>query len=80
MSPIARRQLGLAICYDLRFPEVALALRRAGAEVLTYPSAFTVPTGAAHWEVSAAPPPGGVTTCGSPGGQLNVKKALFGEG
>ncbi|KAK2512467.1 Nit1, partial [Columba livia] len=44
-------KLGLAICYDLRFPELSLALRRAGADILTYPSAFTFPTGAAHWEV-----------------------------
>ncbi|NWX50543.1 NIT1 amidase, partial [Steatornis caripensis] len=44
-------KLGLSVCYDLRFPEIALALRRAGAEILTYPSAFTVPTGSAHWEV-----------------------------
>ncbi|XP_042640794.1 deaminated glutathione amidase-like [Tyto alba] len=44
-------KLGLSICYDLRFPEISLALRRAGAEILTYPSAFTVPTGSAHWEV-----------------------------
>ncbi|XP_009647305.2 deaminated glutathione amidase-like [Egretta garzetta] len=43
-------KLGLSICYDLRFPEISLALRRAGAEILTYPSAFTVPTGSAHWE------------------------------
>ena len=44
--------VGLSICYDLRFPEVALALRRRGANILTYPSAFTVPTGAAgHWYV-----------------------------
>ncbi|NWS64846.1 NIT1 amidase, partial [Chunga burmeisteri] len=44
-------KLGLSICYDLRFPEISLALRRAGAEILTYPSAFTIPTGSAHWEV-----------------------------
>ncbi|NXE71629.1 NIT1 amidase, partial [Calcarius ornatus] len=44
-------QLGLAVCYDLRFPELAQALRGAGAQILTFPSAFTVPTGAAHWEV-----------------------------
>uniref|UniRef100_A0A8V5H595 Uncharacterized protein n=1 Tax=Melopsittacus undulatus TaxID=13146 RepID=A0A8V5H595_MELUD len=49
-------KLGLSICYDLRFPELSLALQRAGAEILTYPSAFTVHTGSAHWEVSAAPP------------------------
>ncbi|NWX17453.1 NIT1 amidase, partial [Aegotheles bennettii] len=39
-TPVGK--LGLSICYDLRFPEVSLALRRAGAEILTYPSAFTV--------------------------------------
>ncbi|XP_021232087.1 nitrilase homolog 1 isoform X2 [Numida meleagris] len=44
-------RLGLSICYDLRFPEISLALRHAGAEILTYPSAFTFPTGSAHWEV-----------------------------
>jgi predicted amidohydrolase len=43
--------LGLSICYDLRFPELYRALVRAGAQVLLIPSAFTFPTGAAHWEV-----------------------------
>lgn len=43
--------LGLSICYDLRFPELYRALGRAGADVLLVPSAFTFPTGAAHWEV-----------------------------
>lgn len=44
-------KVGLAICYDLRFPEVGLRLRRLGADVLTFPSAFTTRTGAAHWEL-----------------------------
>ncbi|XP_018427056.1 PREDICTED: nitrilase homolog 1 [Nanorana parkeri] len=44
-------KVGLAVCYDLRFPEMSLALSREGAEILTYPSAFTVTTGLAHWEV-----------------------------
>lgn len=35
----------------MRFPELALSLRNMGAEILTYPSAFTYQTGAAHWEV-----------------------------
>jgi len=48
-TPVAR--LGLSVCYDLRFPELYRALARAGAEVLCVPSAFTFPTGAAHWEV-----------------------------
>lgn len=70
-SPPRPHQLGLSICYDLRFPEISLALRRAGAEILTYPSAFTVPTGSAHWEVSsalAAPAPRPPRGWGHPGG------------
>jgi predicted amidohydrolase len=43
--------LGLTVCYDLRFPALYRALAVAGAEVMTVPSAFTRPTGAAHWEV-----------------------------
>ncbi|ORZ23726.1 carbon-nitrogen hydrolase [Lobosporangium transversale] len=44
-------KVGLGICYDLRFAELALQLRKQGAEILTYPSAFTTETGEAHWEV-----------------------------
>lgn len=43
--------LGLQICFDVRFPEAARWLANRGAELLTYPSAFTVPTGRAHWEL-----------------------------
>ena len=43
--------LGLAICYDLRFPDLFRALTDAGAEVIAIPAAFTVPTGEAHWHV-----------------------------
>lgn len=43
-------EVALAICYDVRFPEMSLIQRRCGAEILTYPSAFTVATGVAHWE------------------------------
>jgi predicted amidohydrolase len=49
--PAAGAKLGLTICYDLRFPALHRALAKAGAEVLTVPSAFTRPTGEAHWEV-----------------------------
>lgn len=48
-TPVGR--LGLSVCYDLRFPELYTALREAGAELITAPSAFTAVTGAAHWEV-----------------------------
>lgn len=44
-------RLGLTICYDLRFPHLFRALAKAGAAVIAVPSAFTVPTGQAHWEV-----------------------------
>jgi deaminated glutathione amidase len=43
--------LGMTVCYDLRFPRLHRDLAQAGAEVLAVPSAFTVPTGRAHWEV-----------------------------
>ncbi len=42
-------KIGLTICYDLRFPHLHRALAQAGAEILTAPAAFTVPTGKAHW-------------------------------
>lgn len=48
-TPVGR--LGLAICYDLRFPALFAALAEAGAETISVPAAFTVPTGQAHWQV-----------------------------
>nr|KAK4119227.1 carbon-nitrogen hydrolase [Parathielavia appendiculata] len=48
-TPVGK--VGSTICFDLRFPEITLALRRQGADIITYPSAFTVQTGKAHWEV-----------------------------
>lgn len=48
-TPVGR--LGLSVCYDLRFPEMYTALRAAGAELISVPSAFTAVTGAAHWQV-----------------------------
>lgn len=42
--------LGMTVCYDLRFPHLYRDLAKAGAQMLTIPSAFTRPTGAAHWE------------------------------
>ena len=43
-------KLGLSVCYDVRFPELYRHLSGAGAQILTVPSAFTSPTGRAHWE------------------------------
>jgi len=47
--PFAR--MGLAVCYDLRFPQLFRAQALAGAELLTVPAAFTRQTGEAHWHV-----------------------------
>jgi predicted amidohydrolase len=44
-------RIGLTVCYDLRFPALYRALAEAGAAFLTIPSAFTRPTGEAHWDV-----------------------------
>jgi predicted amidohydrolase len=48
---VAGLKLGLAICYDLRFPELFQRLAAAGADVLVLPAAFTLQTGKDHWEV-----------------------------
>jgi len=49
LTDAAGLRLGMTICYDLRFPQLFRALAQAGAQVLAVPSAFTVPTGSAHW-------------------------------
>ncbi|OJY65540.1 MAG: nitrilase [Sphingobium sp. 66-54] len=43
--------LGLTICYDLRFPDLYRALSNAGTDIISVPAAFTVPSGEAHWHV-----------------------------
>jgi nitrilase len=47
-TPVGR--IGLAVCYDVRFPELFRNLSADGAELFVLPSAFTAPTGRAHWE------------------------------
>src|SRR5690606_6895697 len=44
-------RLGMAVCYDVRFPQLFRAQALAGAEILTMPAAFTRQTGQAHWHV-----------------------------
>lgn len=44
-------RIGMAVCYDVRFPELFRVLSEQGAEILSLPSAFTAPTGKAHWEL-----------------------------
>lgn len=43
--------IGLMVCYDLRFPELALKLRAQGVNILTAPAAFTYTTGEMHWQL-----------------------------
>ena len=43
--------IGLMVCYDLRFAELSLMLRAQGADMLTAPSAFTYTTGQMHWQL-----------------------------
>ncbi len=43
-------RLGLAVCYDLRFPELFRAMTAQGVDIISLPSAFTAVTGKAHWE------------------------------
>jgi deaminated glutathione amidase len=50
-APLPWGVLGMTVCYDLRFPQLYRALAKSGARYLAIPSAFTVPTGRAHWHV-----------------------------
>ncbi len=44
-------KVGMSVCYDVRFPHLYRTLAKGGAQILTIPAAFTVPTGQAHWEI-----------------------------
>ena len=44
-------KIGFSICYDLRFPNLYRTLAKNGVQIILIPSAFTVPTGKAHWEI-----------------------------
>jgi len=48
-TPVGK--LGLAVCYDLRFPELFRAMMDKGTEVISLPAAFTAVTGRAHWDI-----------------------------
>ncbi|MGE0845313.1 MAG: carbon-nitrogen hydrolase family protein [Flavobacteriaceae bacterium] len=51
VADLPEARLGIAICYDLRFPHLFRALARGGADILAIPAAFTRQTGRAHWHV-----------------------------
>jgi deaminated glutathione amidase len=51
LAPAGELEVGLTVCYDLRFPELYRILALRGATAVTVPAAFTATTGRAHWEV-----------------------------
>lgn len=51
IADLGAARLGLSICYDVRFPTLYRRLAQAGADIISVPSAFTRPTGMAHWHV-----------------------------
>lgn len=51
LVPRSSYTLGMTVCYDMRFPALYRDLAQAGAQIISVPSSFTVPTGQAHWHV-----------------------------
>ena len=74
--------IGLAICYDCRFPELHTAYARLGVEVLTGPSCFTRQTGKAHWHAllrSRAIENGAYMIAAAQGGDLEDGRETYGH-
>ena len=75
-------RIGLTICYDMRFPSLYRALAESGALFLTAPSAFTKPTGEAHWHVllrSRAIENGAFVFAAAQGGTHESKRVTYGH-
>jgi predicted amidohydrolase len=75
-------RIGLTICYDMRFPSLYRALAESGASFLTMPSAFTKPTGEAHWHVllrSRAIENGAFVFAAAQGGVHESKRVTYGH-
>jgi deaminated glutathione amidase len=75
-------RIGLTICYDMRFPSLYRALAESGASFLTMPSAFTKPTGEAHWHVllrSRAIENGAFVFAAAQGGVHESKRITYGH-
>lgn len=74
--------LGLAVCYDLRFPEYFRLLREQGATMVAVPSAFTYKTGQAHWKIlccARAIENQVFILASNQGGEHSVKRVTWGE-
>lgn len=82
VAPTPFGGVGMTVCYDLRFPHLFRSLAKAGADVITVPAAFTVPTGQAHWEVllrARAIETGCFILAPAQGGQHEDGRATFGH-
>lgn len=82
VTSVDKLPVGLAICYDLRFASLALALAQQGARLLLYPSAFTQVTGAAHWEIllrARAVETGCFVLAAGQTGRHNAQRTSFGH-
>jgi deaminated glutathione amidase len=81
-APLGDFTLGMAICYDMRFPKLFNALANAGANLMAVPAAFTVPTGQAHWHVllrARAIETGSYVIAAAQGGQHENGRATYGH-
>jgi deaminated glutathione amidase len=81
-AKVAGVTVGMSICYDVRFAPLYNALANAGAEVITVPAAFTVPTGQAHWEVllrARAIETGAYVVAAAQGGAHENGRSTFGH-
>jgi deaminated glutathione amidase len=75
-------KIGLTICYDVRFPHLYRDLAKAGAQIITVPAAFTVPTGQAHWHAllkARAIETGAFILAPAQGGQHEDGRQTFGH-
>ena len=82
ISDLPWGRIGLTICYDMRFPSLYRALAESGASFLTMPSAFTKPTGEAHWHVllrSRAIENGAFVFAAAQGGTHESKRLTYGH-
>lgn len=82
LTEAAGFRLGMSICYDVRFAALYRALAEAGAQVISVPAAFTVPTGEAHWEVllrARAIETGCFVLAAAQGGQHQNGRATYGH-
>lgn len=75
-------RLGLAICYDVRFPALFEALGRRQCDIVAIPAAFTVPTGQAHWHImqrARAIEASAYVVCAAQVGQHEDGRATYGH-